>query len=231
MPPDQSPEARFDRLKKQLQDSILRDYPNPERKGCPGDAVLAELAARPLDLAVEADPHWHHVTHCSECYRAFLAFDEDRRREAAMRRTRLRWMAAVAGIVIVAVAFVVARQGSFFSKRPQNAEVAFVRQTVDIPSMTRSGKDGERKPIVIARRTVELTVQLPVGSKAGAYEFQLRRDGAPVVSASSDAAIREGTTAFTVRLELSRLAPGMYEMYVRRVPWDWNYYPVEIRAD
>ena len=49
MPPEESPESKFDRLKKQLQDSILRDYPNPERKGCPGGAVLQELAERPLD--------------------------------------------------------------------------------------------------------------------------------------------------------------------------------------
>ncbi len=75
MPPEESPEAKFDRLKKQLQDSILRDYPNPERKGCPGDDVLKELAERPLDQAVEDDPHWHHVTHCSECYREFLALN------------------------------------------------------------------------------------------------------------------------------------------------------------
>ena len=36
MPSEESPEARFDRLKRQLQDSILRDYPNPQRTGCSG---------------------------------------------------------------------------------------------------------------------------------------------------------------------------------------------------
>jgi len=232
MPPEQSPEAKFDRLKKQLQDSILRDYPNPERKGCPGDSVLKELAVRPLELTVEDDPHWHHVTHCSECYREFLAENTQSRRRAMARRTRVRWFVAAASIAILAlVGLFATRQGWLFSQRPQNAELAFVRQTVDIPSMLRSGEAREGKPIVIARKTVELTIQLPVGSKAGAYEFQLRRDAVPVVLASSDAAIRNGTTSFTVRLDLSRLAPGKYEMYVRQVPWDWNYYPVEIRAD
>jgi hypothetical protein len=67
MPPDESPEFKFDRLKKQLQDAILRDYPNPESKGCPGGAALRELAERPLGQAVEDDPHWAHITHCSEC--------------------------------------------------------------------------------------------------------------------------------------------------------------------
>ncbi|MDR3490365.1 MAG: hypothetical protein P4M05_36520, partial [Bradyrhizobium sp.] len=86
-------------------------------------------------------------------------------------------------------------------------------------------------PIILERRPVELTIQLPVGSKAGEYEFQLRREGQPVVSTSATAAILEGSTTFRMRLDLSKLTPGMYSMYVRQVPWDWNYYPVELRAD
>ncbi len=232
MPPEESPEAKFDRLKKQLQDSILRDYPNPERKGCPGDLVLKELAERPLDQAVEDDPHWHHVTHCSECYREFLTFNTAFRREAKAKRARAGWTLA-AGLVVVALGLIFAvRQGWFASQRPQNAELAYVKQTVDIPTMTRSGEaGGDHKPIVIERKPVDLTVQLPIGSRAGTYEFQLRREKQPIVAASGVAAIQNGTTAFTVRVDLSTLTPGMYEMFVRQVGWDWNYYPVEIRAN
>lgn len=232
MPPEESPEAKFDRLKKQLQDSILRDYPNPERKGCPGDAVLKALAERPLDQAVEDDPHWHHVTHCSECYREFLTFNNAFRRAAKAKRARAGWTLA-AGLVVVALGLIFAvRQGWFSSQRPQNAELAYVKQTVDIPSMTRSGEvGGDHKPIVLERKPVDLTVELPVGSKAGTYEFQLRREKQSVVSASGVAAIQNGTTSFTVRIDLSKLTPGMYEMLVRQVGWDWNYYPVEIRAN
>ena len=123
------------------------------------------------------------------------------------------------------------RQGAFFSQRPQNAELAYNKQTVDIPSMSRSVEGGATKPIILERKRVELTIELPVGSKAGAYEFQLRRQNQPVISTSSTAAIRAGSTTFSVRLDLSKLAPGMYSMYVRQVPWDWNYYPVEIRSN
>src|SRR5690349_19386033 len=204
MPPEESPKAKFDRLKKQLQDSILRDYPNPERKGCPGDAVLKELAERPLDQAVEDDPHWHHLTHCSECYRDFLAFNTAFRRAAKAKRARAGWTLA-AGLVVVALGLIFAvRQGWFSSERPQNAELAYVKQTVDIPSMTRSAEaGGDHKPIVLERKAVELTVQLPIGSKAGTYEFQLRRDKQTMVSASGVAAIQNGTTAFTVRMDVS----------------------------
>ena len=235
MPPEESPQAKFNRLKKQLQDSILRDYPNPERKGCPGDAVLRELAARPLDQTVEDDPHWQHVTHCSECYREFLAFNADSRHRARVRRVRMAW--GLTGAAVAALALVLlftTRRAAVSPQRPQNAEMAYRAQTVDIPSMSRSAEGGsDRKPFVIERGAVELIVRLPVGSRAGTYEFQLRggQDKQPVVTASSEAAIRNGTTAFTVKLDLSKLPAGNYEMYVRRVPWDWNYYPVEIRAD
>ncbi len=232
MPPEESPEAKFDRLKKQLQDSILKSYPNPERKGCPDRDVLQELAERTLDEAIEGDPHWHHVTHCSECYRDFLALNEEFRRQAKARQLQLRLGTAVAVVVIlVAGALFALRQSSFFSQRPQNAELAYTRQIVDIPSMSRSADGGVTKPIILERRPVELTVQLPVGSKAGIYEFQLRSRDRPVISTSSTAEIRDGSTTFSVKLDLSKLALGMYSMYVRQVPWDWNYYPVELRAD
>ena len=70
--PDESPRKRFERLQKQLQDSILRNFPNPERLGCPGRSSLQELARRPMDEDIEGDRNWQHVTHCSECYREFL---------------------------------------------------------------------------------------------------------------------------------------------------------------
>ena len=36
MPPEESPEDKYERLQRRLQEEILSKYPNPERKGCPG---------------------------------------------------------------------------------------------------------------------------------------------------------------------------------------------------
>ncbi|MEO8131145.1 MAG: hypothetical protein ABJF23_27060 [Bryobacteraceae bacterium] len=183
-----------------------------------------------MDETIEDDPHWPHVTHCSECYRQFLAFNMDFRQRANARRVKVRWgLAGAAAVVIAFGVFFAARQGTVVFPRPQNAEMAYGKQIVDVPSMSRSVDGGEPKPIILERKPLELTIQLPVGSKAGAYEFQLRKKNQPVVSTSSDAAIRNGTTMFTVKLDLSQREPGTYSMYVRQVPWDWNYYPVEIR--
>jgi hypothetical protein len=229
MPPDESPESKFDRLKKQLQDAILRDYPNPERKGCPGGAILRELAERPLGQAVEDDPHWQHITHCSECYCEFLAFNNAFRRQAKARRVRVGWGVAVAAIVILIAVLVGTRPGSLFQQRPQNAELAWVKRTVVVPSANRSSDSGEQKPIYLERLPLELTVELPVGSKAGAYELQLKMNDRAVVSTGGTAEIQNGTTAFATRINLSQLAAGSYSMVIRQVPLDWNLYPVVIR--
>jgi hypothetical protein len=229
MPPDESPEAKFDRLKKQLQDAILRDYPNPERNGCPGDAVLRELAERPLDRAVEDDPHWQHLTHCSECYREFLAFNNAFRQQAKARPVRGSWVVAAAAIVILIAVLIGIRQGSLFQKRPQNAELAWVKRTLVVPSANRSADSGEQKPIYLERLPLELTIDLPIGSKPGSYELQLKINDHAVVSTGGTAEIQNGTTAFATRVNLSQLEPGSYSMVIRQVPLDWNLYPVVIR--
>src|ERR1700733_11262271 len=98
----ESPASALDRLKRQLQDTILRDYPNPERKGCPGDPVLRELAARPLEDSLEENPHWQHITHCSECYREFLGFRAQLKQRAKNRGAKIGVAAAVAAVLIAA---------------------------------------------------------------------------------------------------------------------------------
>jgi hypothetical protein len=229
MPAEQSPETKFDSLKKQLQDSILRDYPNPDRKGCPGGAVLQELAERPMDRAVEVDPHWHHITHCSACYREFLAFNLAFRSRVKVRNARIGWVIAVPVIVVVAAIFILVRQGSIFSMRPQNAELAYAKRTIVVPSTERSVGAEEQVPIFLDRLPLELTVELPIGSKAGVYELQLKRQKLPVLSTSGTAEIHNGTTSFTLKINLSDFEPGNYNMVVRQVPHDWNLYPVVIR--
>src|SRR6201995_2901596 len=227
--PEESPQERFDRLKKQLQDSILKDYPNPQRKGCPDQAVLHALAERPLDHSVEEDSHWLHVTHCSECYREFLDFNNAFRERARARRTQLRWAAFGAGVAVLAAVSAGIYDAEFARKRPQNAEPTWVKRTVDIQSMERSATHNQpNTPIFLQRQPQDLTVELPVGSKAGQYQFQIKKEDTPAISTEANAGIRNGTTAFTVRVDLRTLQPGRYSMVVRQIPFDWNYYPVVI---
>ena len=226
---EESPEAKFDRLKKQLQQAILRDYPNPERKGCPDGVVLRALAEKPLDQPVENDPHWQHITHCSECYREFLAFNEAFRQRRKQRQVQVRWALVLTAAVALLVAFLGLNRGLLVPKRPQNAELAYLKLTVDVPSMSRSGNGEEPPPIYLERRPMELAVNLPIGSKPGRYEIQLQKDETTLLSTAADARLQNGTTAFLVRMDLTKFVPGDYKVNVRQIPFDWNYYPVTIR--
>lgn len=73
--PDESYEEKWNRLQRIVQHDILANYPNPDRKGCPGLPALHGLAERAqviFDASLEDDPEWQHVTHCSPCYAEYL---------------------------------------------------------------------------------------------------------------------------------------------------------------
>lgn len=231
MSPDESPKANYERLQRQFQEEILTKYPNLDRKGCPGDAALRNLAARPLNEPVVDDPAWQHVTHCSECYQEFLSIQTALSRERRIRHDSIRWGIAAAAIVLALTVLFVKGGFIFESKRPQNAELAYRPRTIDIVSMTRSlSSGGEKKPFRLNRDREVLTIQLPVGSRAGQYEFQLRSPADEVIlTKSATAKIDQGVTSFQVKADLTGLQRGQYKMEVRQVPYDWEYYPVLVQ--
>ena len=233
MRPEDSPQIKYERLQRQLQQEVLKNYPNPERKGCPGEAVVRTLVARPMEESIEGDPNWQHVTHCSECYREFLAFKAALDKRKSRRKDALRWSFAGAAIVAAFAIFLLAR-ASFHggSKRPQNAELAYVPRTIVMKSTTRSARGAaeEEEPFSLERGRVALTVQLPIGSRAGKYEFQLGDESDhAVLKREAEADIKKGITSFLVLIDLSGSQAGRYKVEVRQPPYDWDYYPVILR--
>ena len=114
-------------------------------------------------------------------------------------------------------------------ERPQNAELAYSKVTIDIPAMTRSETARGKFADQLQRKPTELTVNFPVGSKAGEYEFRLLKDNQQIFAARAAAAILNGITAFTVKVDLSAVPAGSYSMSVRQPPWDWTYVPVVVQ--
>ena len=231
MPPDESPKAKYERLQRRLQQEILTKFPNPQRKGCPGTIPLRSLAGKPLTEATEGDPVWEHVTHCSECYREFLEFQAALAGKRRLRREAVRWGIAAAALAMALVVVHAKRGDIFGSKRPQNAELAYNPQTIDIESMSRSvAGGGEKQPYYLNRGRDALTVHLPIGSPPGEYEFRLRSasDGM-ILTKSAPAGIDHGVTSFRLNIDIASLRPGQYKMEVREVPFDWQYYPVVVR--
>src|ERR1700680_1431719 len=57
-----------------MNDFLLEAFPNPERKGCPGESTLKALAENRLPLD---DPAGLHVGSCSECYAEYRHYRLD----------------------------------------------------------------------------------------------------------------------------------------------------------
>src|SRR5271166_3799823 len=82
-----------------LTQGLSREFPNPQRVGCPDSAVLTGIAFRKLRLA-EVEPWLEHLGSCSPCFQEFTEL----RKKATSRRRRTQAWLAVAAVLIFAVA-------------------------------------------------------------------------------------------------------------------------------
>ena len=78
-------QQEFNGEEKQILDlldrGLSRDFPNPQRVGCPDSAVLKGIALHKVPLA-EADRWLDHFSSCSPCFQEFTQF----RKQAVDRR-------------------------------------------------------------------------------------------------------------------------------------------------
>lgn len=236
MSPEESPRDKYERIQRLVQESILSNYPNPARKGCPGSELIERLAQD----SVAGDPHndsdsdWHHMTHCSECYREYLAVRARVYRAKERKLNVVRWSIPGSIILVALSAFLFVRvRTSSELERPQNAELAYQPKTINVASMRRSadGKDANANgEILLNRGLIDLTVQLPIGSKAGPYEFRLRSgDRSTSLNKSAEASIFNGITSFGVKLDLRNQPLGRYSMEIRQSPFDWMNVPIRVQ--
>src|SRR5690348_427932 len=62
---------------------LLKEFPNPNRVGCPGAEILRRIASREMPLS-EAEEWLSHLGSCSPCYDDFrklrVSFQQGRRR-------------------------------------------------------------------------------------------------------------------------------------------------------
>src|ERR1700733_3663255 len=75
-----------------LRQGLATEFPNPERIGCPGDALLKGIAQGKVSLTV-AEPWLDHLGSCSPCFQEFKGF---RRQSEIQPRRVLTWVATAA---------------------------------------------------------------------------------------------------------------------------------------
>jgi hypothetical protein len=204
-----------------LRQGLATEFPNSERIGCPGKALLKGVAQGKVSLT-EAEPWLDHLGSCSPCFQEFTEFRKQVVRE---RRWIQVWLAAAA-ILFFAV-------GGWLWVRSRAAMGATDIAVLDLRN--RSVVRGEdqsgtgQPPLEIRRTAGRMVLDLPIGSKEGPYDVSLLTEtGDRIVSATSTARLRSGITILQVDVDLSTVRPGAYSLGVRQPNLGWTRYPIRV---
>jgi len=200
---------------------LLREFPNPERAGCPDATVLKGIASHKLGLA-DAERWFDHITSCSPCYRDFSQF-----REAYELRRKRTFLAVAASILIVASV-----AGWALAHRHEETQYA---QTAVLDLRNRSVSRGTEPnpgepPMELSRAVSHLNVYLPLGSPEGPYEVRIvELSGEPLAGTNGIAKVTNYIPMLPVTINLSSSPPGGYILQIRKVGLEWNSYPLLLR--
>jgi hypothetical protein len=200
---------------------LLKEFPNPERSGCPGSEVLNRIASHEMPLS-EAEKWLDHLTSCSPCYRDFLEL------QAGYRHRRMQTILAIAASILIVVG--VAGWALFFK---QNGHPVVQTAVLDLRnrSVPRGGEanPGEQ-PLEISRQVRRLNVYLPLGSAEGPYEIRIATTTERAVFNTTGAAsLKNGVTSIQAVVDLSSASSGQYVFQVRRPNSEWSSYALTLR--
>jgi len=213
-----------ERLLQVLEKALAKDFPNPERRGCPGAEVLKGIAARKLSLA-EVEPWIDHLGSCTPCFQEYKEF----RRQANVRR-RLVTLTTAAIIIVVVVmsAWVLVRVGQ---RRPlQNTAVVLdLRDRLMLRGEPGAGEKAQAA-LTLFVGVDNVSLYLPPGSRTGTYEVGVFDEpGKPLTNVTGTAGVEGGLVVLKARLNLSRVNVGQRLLGIRLPGVEWSYYRVVVR--
>ena len=85
-------------------------------------------------------------------------------------------------------------------------------------------------PLQLQRQPLAVSILLPIGREPGAYEVTLSRiSEPPLIRATAEGYLEDHTTVLHVKVDLTALPSGTYQLGIRQSGWDWTYYPVTLR--
>ena len=209
------------RLLDALGRGLLKDFPNPERIGCPGSEVLKRIASRKMPLD-EAAKWLDHLGSCTPCFRDF----SELRKVHELRQKRTLLAIAASILVVAGIA------GWVLLQRHNETLVA---QTAVLDLRNRSASRGTEPlpatpPLEVKHTVSYLELYLPLGSSEGPYDVRIvTLSGQSLVSGSGTAWLTDQVTSLQVRVDLTSVHKGEYILQVRKGDSDWNAYPLIIR--
>jgi hypothetical protein len=205
------------RARKMLQQAALKEFPNPERIGCPPAEALEAMAWRKRP-ATEAD--LHHITHCSPCFGTFLAI----RNSVAKKRLVRATIALASAAVLILGIYLAARFRTGYE-----AKAVIAQWNLEHASPQRSAESQVPLTVEAPRERGIVIIQLPLGSDDGQYDVEIRKDtidAAPIKRFHGVAAIQNGHTKLPVQMDFSGLRPGKYYIAFRHADASWHFVPL-----
>lgn len=204
---------------------LLREFPNPDRVGCPRSAVVRDIAFHKLPLA-QAEPWLDHLSSCSPCYRDFCGF-----RDAYQVRRRNTFMAVAVSVLIVGAVV----GWTFIRKQEQNRLAQIALLDLRDRSVTRGIEPGSEvipgeRPLEVSRRVTHLSFYLPKDSREGPYEVRiLKPSGESLLATDGVAKLDRGIISLQVVVSLAPARPGPYVLQIRGSGLEWTYYPLIVQ--
>ena len=200
---------------------LLKEFPNPERAGCPRSDVLKRIASRTMPLA-EAEKWLDHLGSCSPCYRDFSQF----RKVHELRRKRTLLAVAASILVVAGIA-------GWALLRRHNEGLDDQIAVLDLRnrSVARGTETNPAEPPLEVNRTAtHLNIYLPLGSSEGSYEVRiLTPSRESLVATSGTASLKDHITSLRAAVGLSHAVSGHYVLQVRKTGSEWNSYPLLLR--
>lgn len=220
---------------KLMEQAALNDFPNPERIGCPGSEFLRRLALNRSSVSPN-DERIGHLSRCSPCFQEFTALRSEPAEGIHQNPT-----SKVAAIVVLLLAI---GAGVYFERADIEAEATriytrvtgtYVAASLDLSKQSTlrgaNAPDANASIVLptLPRQRLDLTITLPFASEPGEYDLAVSRiSDSPIVAASGQARIDHGNTILSVRIDLSSLPRGRYDVALRRAQSTWAHYPVSI---
>jgi hypothetical protein len=200
---------------------LLKEFPNPDRDGCPGSDVLRRIASHAMPLA-EAEKWLDHLTSCSPCYRDFSEL------QAGYRHRRMQSVLAIAASILIVVG--VAGWALFFKQKgPPVVQTAVL--DLRNRSVPRGGEANPGdQPLEVSREVKRLNIYLPLGSAEGPYEIRIATTaGSAIFTTDGVASLKDGVTSIEAAVDLPSASSGRYVLEIRRSNSEWNSYPLLLR--
>jgi hypothetical protein len=201
---------------------LSQEFPNPQRIGCPGPAILNGIALHRMSLS-EADPWLDHLSSCTPC---FQEFGQIRKEATGKRRSTQMWLAAAAVVIVVVAGWLWVRS------RPLGQNTAVVVLDLRGRATVRgdSGPEPSQPPLAVPRNARSLTLDLPMGSNEGAYDLALLDpSGAELFRTNATAKLENHTVVLRADVDLAGVSPGSYFLGVRQIGLEWTRFPISLR--